>query len=173
PLTARCPLIAWNDPNHHYELEAGLAPTTSGQASGGTIGLVFDLNLDSLEYRLASNLSDVQISPFAPYARDVIDISLLEGLLSMQFNLAGNFNSPSEVALSGKQQLRTFRLTDPEQDTLFSLSSFSIAVDSLIRPVPFMTSELSNWTALIWLSNCIPTEITLRDCYGIQQPLPP
>ncbi|MDV3307295.1 MAG: DUF748 domain-containing protein [Cyclobacteriaceae bacterium] len=131
PLTARCPLIAWNDPNHHYELEAGLAPTTSGQASGGTIGLVFDLNLDSLEYRLASNLSDVQISPFAPYARDVIDISLLEGLLSMQFNLAGNFNSPSEVALSGKQQLRTFRLTDPEQDTLFSLSSFSIAVDSL------------------------------------------
>lgn len=124
PLTALCPLIAWDEPNHHYELQTALT-------SGGTIALGFDLNLDSLDYRLATDLADVQIAPFAPYARDAMDISVLEGLLSLQFKLAGNFNAPSEVALSGKQGLREFRMADPEQDTLFTISSFSLAVDSL------------------------------------------
>jgi hypothetical protein len=123
PLTATCPLIAWDDPNHHYELQTGI--------SSGTIDLVFDLNLDSLDYLLTSNVSDVQISPFVPYVRDVMDVTVLEGLISLQFNLAGNFNAPSEVALSGRQALRSFRLADPEQDTLLAVSSLSVAVDSL------------------------------------------
>jgi hypothetical protein len=124
PLSATCPLIAWDDPNHHYELQTGLA-------SGGRIDIAFDLNLDSLGYYLASMLSDIQISPFVPYVRDVMDVSVLEGLLSMEFSLAGNFNAPSEVALSGVQSLRDFRLADPEQDTLLGVSSLSIGVDSL------------------------------------------
>ncbi|HEY8511620.1 MAG TPA: DUF748 domain-containing protein, partial [Cyclobacteriaceae bacterium] len=124
PLTATCPLIAWDNPNHHYELQSGLA-------SGGALDLTFDLNLDSLDYYLTSVLSDVQISPFVPYVRDVMDVSVLEGLLSMQFKLAGNFNRPSEVRLSGEQVLRDFRLADPEQDTLLGVTSLSIAVDSL------------------------------------------
>lgn len=123
PLTAMCPVIAWDEPNHHYELQTGV--------SSGTIDLSFDLNLDSLDYLLTSNVSDVQISSFVPYLRDVMDVGVLEGLLSMQFNLAGNFNSPSEVALSGQQDLRSFRLADQEQDTLLALSSLSVAVDSL------------------------------------------
>ncbi|MFO7259255.1 MAG: DUF748 domain-containing protein [Bacteroidota bacterium] len=124
PLTATCPLIAWDDPNHHYELQTGLA-------TGGTMDLVFDLNLDSLDYYLTSALTDIQISPFVAYVRDAMDVSVLEGLLSMQLNLAGNFNRPSEVALSGQQGLREFRLADPEQDTLLGVSSLLVSVDSL------------------------------------------
>lgn len=126
-LTAACPLIAWDDANHHYQLQTGLA-------SGGAIATTFDLNLDSLQYNLHADLKDVQISPFTPYARDVMDIKTLEGLVSLQLDLAGDFDVPNEVALRGVQSLRDFRLVAAEQDTLVALALLSVAVDSLNTP---------------------------------------
>jgi len=127
PLTARCALIAWDDPHHHYELQTGLA-------SGGTIASTFDIDLDSLTYSLSADLQAVQISPFTPYVKDVLTVNTLEGLLSLQFDLAGDFDVPNEVALRGIQGLEDFRLIDTSQDTLVSIASLSVAVDSLNTP---------------------------------------
>src|SRR5690606_14662282 len=58
----------------------------------------------------------------------------LGGLLSLQFDLAGDFDVPNEVALRGIQGLEDFRLIDTSQDTLVSIASLSVAVDSLNTP---------------------------------------
>ncbi|MFM9838157.1 MAG: DUF748 domain-containing protein [Cyclobacteriaceae bacterium] len=123
-LSARTPLIAWNQPNHHYEAETLIKPS-------GSINAIFDLNIDSLGYKLKSNLTEIDIALLKPYLTEVIKIGEFKGKTSSDLLVSGNFNFPDKIALHGKYQLKELLVTDPQSDTLAMTKEFFVRIDSI------------------------------------------
>jgi Domain of Unknown Function (DUF748) len=123
-LSARSPLIAWNQPNHHYEAETLVSPS-------GAITAVLDLNIDSLGYQLKSTIKDIDIALLKPYLTEVIKIEAFEGKTSCNILLKGNFNKPDKIALHGNYALNNLLITNSQRDTLARTKDFFLGIDSI------------------------------------------
>ena len=123
-IVAKSPLIAWNEPNHHYELACE-------SKQGGTLTSAMDLNINTLVYRLKANLKAFNIAVLKPYLAEFAKVNSLTGKSSTDIKLSGNFNEPSKITLSGAYSLNDFSLVNQENDTLTRVGLFSLGIDSL------------------------------------------
>lgn len=123
-LSARSPLIAWNQPSHHYEAETLIKPE-------GSMNAIFDLNIDSLGYKLQTSINEIDIALLKPYLTDVVNIGAFKGKTSTNLLVSGNFNRPDKIALHGKYQLNDLLITDLQNDTLARGKEFFVSIDSV------------------------------------------
>jgi Domain of Unknown Function (DUF748) len=123
-IFAKSPLIAWDEPNHHYELACE-------SKQGGQLTSAMDLNINTLVYDLKANLQSFNISILKPYLTEFAKVNSLEGKTSTCFFLTGNFNQPSKITVSGNYGLNDFSITNIENDTLSRVGVFLLGIDSI------------------------------------------
>lgn len=121
---AGSPLVAWDVPEHDYFLQTSLA-------SGGSLHSTFRVDIETLRYFLNADFTEINIVPFVPYVKDVMNIDAIEGIASLSLRLNGDFNQPENIALSSHQSLQDFRLIDIYKDTILSVGKVSIGIDSI------------------------------------------
>lgn len=119
-----CPVIAWNEPAHHYEFSGDLA-------SGGSLQFSADLDVRTLAYSLHSLIKEVNLSPFLPYVRDAIKINRMDGLVTLDFEVKGNFSNPNAIALHAASTLEQVILEDFQDDKIAGMERLNFGVDSV------------------------------------------
>ncbi len=123
-LNTSCPLIAYNDPAYLFKTDFDLQ-------SGGNVNAAFHLNSNSLDYHLQLDLKKLNIAFLYPYLRDYIKINSMDGLISSNVVIAGNFNKPTDIASSGLMEVEKFSLVDTTGEKLTAVETFRIGVDSV------------------------------------------
>jgi Domain of Unknown Function (DUF748) len=123
-INAKSPSIAWDEPNHRYELKCE-------SKQGGELAATLNLNIDSLTYQLKANLRKLNISVLKPYLTEFAKIKSLDGRTSCDLLLTGNFNQPAKITVSGDYDLQDFSIANMEGDTLTRIGLFSLRIDSL------------------------------------------
>jgi hypothetical protein len=119
-----CPLLVWNSPMLN-------AATSFEFKSGGKADARLALNIDSLSYKLFTNIGKLDLQMLVPYMKDYVKTSYFGGLLSSKLLIKGDFDVPEAVAIKGDISVEDFRIDDPQKVTMASWKNFAIAIDSL------------------------------------------
>ncbi len=123
-MNSTLPLLAWDDPQHHYTLQVNID-------KGGSIQSVLDLNTESLAYVLKYKMEGLNLDVLYPYLKDYIRVGEMKGAINTALNLYGNFNEPEAIAATGTASLHDLSITDENQEPLISLGTFAIDLDTI------------------------------------------
>lgn len=119
-----CPELSYNKP-------AIVATTDFGLKTGGTINSALHLNSNTLAYSLKLAVNKLNVDFLFPYVHDYMKINSLDGLISTNMNVTGNFNTPDAIALSGIAQTQQFSLVDNTGEKLTAANNVTISIDTL------------------------------------------
>jgi Domain of Unknown Function (DUF748) len=123
-LNAACPLISSNNPHLHATLDFRID-------KGGDIKSVADMNIETGEYTLSYDMNDLNLDLLFPYLKDYINVGEMKGTIQTQLLLGGNLNEPDAIAANGTLALEDLSITDPNNEPLIGIGSFTIALDTL------------------------------------------
>ncbi len=118
------PLIAWNDPV--YKIQSSFSLATGGDCKAY---LVFNSN--TYDYKVKAEADKLSISFLYPYLKDYMKVKSLEGLLTANIWLTGNFNHPTAVALSGSLKANQFAIVDQTNELLTAIDETTIKIDTI------------------------------------------
>ncbi len=99
--------------------------------NSGTVKSQLDLNINTLDYKLVTDISNLNIHPFYVYLKEILLAKQFKGTLSTNFKAKGSFADSQDLALKGKIGLQNFLLTDVLDDDLSSFKNLSISIDSI------------------------------------------
>lgn len=135
-LNGACPIMAWNNPNHHYSFDFDVK-------SGGKVNGVFDMNIESLAYSTRYEVSKLNLSFLLPIITDIMKVSSFEGYLSCKQYVKGNMNEPQAIALSGDFIVNDVMLTDDVKQPLIGVGNVNVIIDSVN-----LKSDLYNFSGI-------------------------
>jgi hypothetical protein len=123
-LNVSCPLVSSEVPEQNVSFDFRF--DQGGKASG-----VLEVNSKSLEYRTDYALDSLNIAIFYPYLADFMRTGKLSGFFTSHQVIAGNFNTPTDLSMSGMMRLNDFALTDPKEDKLLGVGELKLEIDSI------------------------------------------
>ncbi|MCC6370666.1 MAG: DUF748 domain-containing protein [Bacteroidia bacterium] len=97
----------------------------------GAIKSQLNLNTNSMEYTLLTQIEKLDISPFYVYLKEFLLAKQLKGLINTDLNVKGNFSDASDITLKGRLNFHDFLLTDPLNDNLSSFKDLNVLIDSV------------------------------------------
>lgn len=122
--TLLIPVIAWNKDVIRIETEARVN-------KAGRIEAVMDYNMATADYQLTLKAAEVSTAPLFPYFADFLTSTRADGIFSSQMQLRGNADTPTQIAMKGKLQLRDFVLTDAYDEKQLGWENFSVEIDTV------------------------------------------
>ncbi len=123
-LKTSCPLIAWNNPSVHVNLDFNLD-------EGGAIKSAIDMNTETQAYVLKYDMDALNLGLLYPYLKDFINVGEMKGTIDTHLLLGGNLNEPDAISAKGTLALLDLSVTDPLQEPLVGIGSLTIAIDTL------------------------------------------
>lgn len=123
-LNISCPLVSSADPKSDFNFDFRF--DRGGKAKG-----IFNVNQATLDYRADYTLDSLNIGIFFPYLADYMQSGKLAGLFTSHQVIAGNFNTPTDLATSGLMRLNDMALTDPKDDKLVGAGQLEMVIDSI------------------------------------------
>lgn len=84
--------------------------------------------MNDKEFDLALSVKDLDINLIAPYIKQVMKVSDIEGLFSSDLVIKGNTDHFSQLSANGEAYLASFSLTDNEGDRVISIDSTSLSI---------------------------------------------
>ena len=118
------PGIAYNQNNLNSKIDLAFK-------SGGAISTTFNTNLSNSDYSMQAAITNFDLHVWYPYLKDLMNTKDLLGTINTTFNLKGNFNTPEQIALSGKLDLNHFAILDPLNIPLVTCTKLDVGVDTL------------------------------------------
>lgn len=123
-LNLETPLIAWNSSRMNFKYAFELL-------SGGALSGTYSMELNTLDYSLTWDMKDVRLGFLLPFLKPYIQLNKFDGGLYSSMLLAGNFNRPDAVRLSGDVDLKDFQLLDKDGVRILENSLFHVGVDTI------------------------------------------
>ncbi|MBL7850057.1 MAG: DUF748 domain-containing protein [Cyclobacteriaceae bacterium] len=123
-VNASCPIISSADPRQDVAFDFRF--DQGGKAKG-----IFHLNQETLSYRTEYALDSLNLGIFFPYLADYMRTGKLHGLFTSHQTIAGNLNTPTDVATTGMLRVNDFALTDPAGDKLIGMGEMKMEIDSI------------------------------------------
>jgi hypothetical protein len=99
--------------------------------TGGIVNTNLTLNINSLFYFLKLKTEKLYLKLLYDYLIDYLKIKSLDGFVESELLIAGNFNTPSEIAVKGKVNVHDFAITDTTGEKLFSFKKYLMQIDTL------------------------------------------
>ncbi|BDD05249.1 DUF748 domain-containing protein [Aureibacter tunicatorum] len=103
-------------------------------ATGGTFHSVTDLNLNTGLIKSESVVSNVDLSPFSRYAKDLLNFSSWKGFLNTEIALVSNLNEYELTSISGQAGMKAFSLLDLTDQEVLGMDSLLIDL-STVKPL--------------------------------------
>ncbi|MEN9686317.1 MAG: hypothetical protein RLZZ28_2103 [Bacteroidota bacterium] len=118
------PLIAWNDSLYHINADCSIK-------TGGRIKAAMIFNVNTYQYRLSLDVNQFNISWMYPYLKEYMMVKSLDGLVSSNMHISGNFNKPTAIAASGNLSAEKFSIVDNTDELLAAVDKLTVKIDTL------------------------------------------
>ncbi len=102
----------------------------SGIGSGGMIGR-FNINLLSLEYKLAIVIKQFGLNLLEQYLKDLTNFGTYSAILDADLKMIGNLNTTEDVAITGLFSVSDFYIGKNMQEKYASFDKFSVGIFEL------------------------------------------
>ncbi|MEO8149564.1 MAG: DUF748 domain-containing protein [Bacteroidia bacterium] len=123
-LNVSSKLIAWDKNDLLFDLSLAFK-------SGGTVKGQFAGNIATLAYSINADVEKFGLHAWFPYLKDFMNVKALEGNISTNLLLKGNFNEPQALAAKGKFNMSDFSVVDPLDNPMMTCKSFDVGIDSI------------------------------------------
>jgi hypothetical protein len=97
----------------------------------GRVSGDFMFDQDSLDYRMAMVVENLDAGLFEPYLDEMAGRSHLEALLNLDIKASGNFNRPLEGRAAGKFEMKDVRFGPNPENNFFSLERFLVSFNDI------------------------------------------
>ena len=121
-LTLRIPGLYFDNTQTNAGIEFGL-PT------GGRVGIIAGMKLQSNRYAVKLNLYDVHTDVVLPLVQDYLDISGLGAKMNGSVHVDGSLDVISNILLSGNLSLTGLSLRDSHKDEVAALDELRVAIN--------------------------------------------
>lgn len=121
-LTLRVPGLYFDNTQSNAGIEFGL-PT------GGRVGIVAGMKLQSNRYAVKLNLYDVHTDVVLPLVQDYLDVTGLGAKLNGSVHVDGSLDVISNILLSGNLSLTGLSLRDSHKDEVAALDELRLAIN--------------------------------------------
>ncbi len=123
-IHAECPRLSSEDPRISTTFDFRFD-------KGGTADGNLQLDMKSMAYQSQYQLDSLNIGIFLPYVTAFLRAGALNGLFTSHQSVAGNLNTPTDIATSGFLQLDDFSLMDPREEKLVGFGEARVVIDSI------------------------------------------
>lgn len=113
--------------NARMDFGLGFDLNEGGRLDGG-----FMLDTDRSLYGIDAELKAFAMPQLLPYLQDFFTCKSLEGAMDLDLNLLDSYADTTSLAISAGLDLRGLKLTDPNNDKLFSLKNATARLDTLV-----------------------------------------
>jgi hypothetical protein len=117
-------LIAWDKPDMLFDFGCSFK-------SGGDVKGQFKTNINSLAYDLNIDVQKFDLHAWYPYLKDIMNTKALDGSITTNLNIKGNFNTPDAIAAKGRFNISNLAILDPNSVKLIACKSFDVGIDSV------------------------------------------
>ncbi len=123
-INFKLPDISWNKPQSQLHLDFKYG-------KGGTFNIDLDANLKTLDYHVALNIVDYDLSQYYAPLTKFISMSSLQGVLNTNLNIYGNFNNPKDISSVGFIRVTDFEVRDTANSKVFAMGKLLIDIDTI------------------------------------------
>ncbi|TXI83064.1 MAG: DUF748 domain-containing protein [Flavobacteriales bacterium] len=159
------------------EFGLGFVLNDGGRLDGG-----FVVDTEVERYGIKAHLKSFALSQLLPYLQDLFQCKALEGALDLDLDLVDSYKDTTSLAISAALDVRGLKLTDPNNEKLFSLERTRAQLDTLVAKEQrvemgevvldgadlkfvMLADGTDNWTRLLKLD---PTAVSGTDSVSTQ-----
>ncbi len=118
------PLLQWDRPDMLYKINFDIN-------TGGSFSNLIKVNTQSLDYQMAINVKQFDLSAWYVYLKEIIKVKSLAGNFNTTLKVAGNFNDPANLGLKGLLNLNGINVIDPKGYRLMGVKDITLKVDTI------------------------------------------
>jgi hypothetical protein len=123
-LSVKVPEISWNSDQSDVGVSFRLGKE-------GEVTLGAKVNTGNERYEAMIRTSNIDISPFADFARPYLDITGLTGKLSSDLKIAGSMSNPLDMRVRGEAGLSGLKMIDMDKKEFCAVDNLHVTLDSL------------------------------------------
>lgn len=97
--------------------------------TGGRVGLVAGLKMQSNRYAVNVNLNDVHSDVLLPLVQDYLDISGLGAVINGKIHVDGSLENVKNIQLNGNLAIQGLSLRDGDKDEIAALDELRVAIE--------------------------------------------